>query len=237
MQVPNVTIDEARALVAEPKLWPRIRAFLWGFAQMLDPARVAAAFPPEAAGLLRTPYSPRFAKAILAQLGVAPLFYDFPAANGSRLLLLPREDYEAIARWLGFLLYAPRVRTVLNGAQVRALKRLLPGVYPEGLNYTAYFTKWALCLEAVRAALPEVPDPAADVEGFCASVRQAGMRMLASLLASVPEAVRARQCLRFPVADEPAFAPLPGNALSADRLDLLFLLLKLRFPEANDLCS
>ena len=38
-----ISLADARPLVASP-LWPRIRAFLWNFASLCDPARLTAAF-------------------------------------------------------------------------------------------------------------------------------------------------------------------------------------------------
>lgn len=231
-----LTLDAARELLSAGKVWPLLRDFLWNFAPLVDGARVATlATHPALAGLLKPPYAKGLAETILAHVGVTPVFYAFPPENGSRLLLLPRETYEQLARWLGVVLYAEGLRTVLNGAQVRMLRQQLGGAYPEALNYTAYFSKWGAVLEAVREALP--PVPAVLEVGFAGAVRAAGFRMLASLLREVPAAVWARQRVRFPVADEPLFEPLPAEVLSSERLDLLFLLLKLRFPEANDLCS
>lgn len=71
---------------------------------------------------------------------------------------------------------------------------------------------------------------------LAAAIRLAGLRMLASLLAGVPAELLRRQRLRFPEADEPGFEPLPREVLSPEHLELLFFLLKLRFPEASDLC-
>ena len=34
----SMTIDEARALVADSALWPKVRDFLWDFAQQIHPS-------------------------------------------------------------------------------------------------------------------------------------------------------------------------------------------------------
>lgn len=232
----SLSLDRARALVAETKRWPLMQRFLWGFASLVDPSRIhsytQALLPP---GVTISPTlltSGAAGHALLAHLGVKPTFYDFPAEDGSRLLLLERAQYEQIARWLGALAYAEPLRAVLTGPDVRALKQSLPGLYPDVLRYTAYFAKWAARFAALRVALPP-PPKAADL---AAALRLAGLRMLASLLANAPAELLRRQCLRFPEADEPGFEPLPREVLSPEHLELLFFLLKLRFPEASDLC-
>lgn len=229
----SLSLDRARALVAETKRWPLMQRFLWGFASLVDPSRALAytqaVLPP---GPSTLPTSGAAGRALLTHLGVEPTFYDFPADDGSRLLLLERAQYEQIARWLGALAYAEPLRAVLAGPDVRALKQSLPGLYPEVLRYTAYFAKWAEHFAALHAALPPPP----QMLDLAAAIRLAGLRMLASLLAGVPTELLRRQSLRFPEADEPGFEPLPREVLSPEHLELLFFLLKLRFPEASDLC-
>lgn len=232
----SLSLDRARALVAETKRWPLMQRFLWGFASLVDPSRALAytqsLLPPGLKVPSTLPTSGAAGRSLLTHLGVEPTFYDFPADDGSRLLLLERAQYEQIARWLGALAYAEPLRAVLAGPDVRALKQSLPGLYPEVLRYTAYFAKWAERFAALRAALPPPP----QVLDLAAAIRLAGLRMLSSLLAGVPTELLRRQRLRFPEADEPGFEPLPREVLSLEHLELLFFLLKLRFPEASDLC-
>ncbi|MGN0886738.1 MAG: SctK family type III secretion system sorting platform protein [Candidatus Spyradenecus sp.] len=231
-----LSLDRARALVADSTRWPLIQRFLWDFAALIDPTRQRAYFQsvlPPGVTIAPTALTGKKAeRALLAHLGVEPTFYDFPAENGSRLLLLERAQYEQIAAWLGAIAYAEPLRAVLAGPDVRALKQSLPGLYPDVLRYTAYFAKWSERLTALRAAVSP-PPKATDLP---AALRLMGLRMLASLLADVPEALLLRQRLRFPEADAPGFEPLPREVLSPEHLDLLFFLLKLRFPEASDLC-
>ena len=90
-------IDEARELVANRLLWPRVRDFLWDFApqvheswledirgrETMDAGREAV--PSQVSRLASSPRVKRF---ILDQLGVEPCFHDFPKDDGSRLVLL-----------------------------------------------------------------------------------------------------------------------------------------------------
>lgn len=231
-----LSLDRARALVADSTRWPLIQRFLWDFSALVDPTRQRAylqsILPPGVTIFPEALTGNDAGRALLAQLGVEPTFYDFPAENGSRLLLLERAQYEQIALWLGAIAYAEPLRAVLAGPDVRALKQSLPGLYPEVLRYTAYFAKWSERLTALRTAVP----PPATVSDLPTALRLMGLRMLSSLLADVPGELLLRQRLRFPEADAPGFEPLPHDLLSPEHLDLLFFLLKLRFPEASDLC-
>lgn len=234
MKERTLSIEEARNVVADGPRWAAMRDFLWGFASQLDRGRVQAwlpsDLPPES---LTPPYPAPLAKALLQHEGLEAIpFYDFPAENGSRLLLCSAATYAQIAQWLGVLIYADALRGIVAGDQVRALRQQLPGVYPEALTYTAYFSRWKFTFEKAKTLL-SIDAP----ETWGERVRVAGFRVLASLLRTVPEPLMKRQRARFPVADEPCFEPLPEALFSEKQLDLLFLLLKLRFPEANALCS
>jgi len=221
-----ISLADARPLVASP-LWPRIRAFLWNFASLCDPARLTAAFEAPssngeeqaegagdplvtrhsslvtAEGLLG---SPRTARAAEQALGLVPFFHSFPAADASRLLLLSREDYDRLAQFLGVVALAPALRRVTAGADVRALKAALPGVYPATLAFTAYFRRHEPLFERLVPA-GEAANPAV----VCA----AGHRLLAAALSDLPPELLLRQRLRFP-AGSPA-----DQALGADDSSLV----------------
>ncbi len=199
---PSLGLEEARSLVASP-LWPRIRAFLWDFASLCDPARLAAALAP-AGGSGDFPRSlaasPRASRAAEKALGLAPIFHSFPATDSSRLLLLSREDYDRFAQFLGVVALAPALRRVTAGAEVRTLKAALPGVYPEALSYVAYFGRCEPLFKQFALA-GEAATPAA--------VQSTGHSLLAAALSDLPPELLLRQRLRFP-AGSPADAALGG---------------------------
>ena len=203
-----ISLADARPLVASP-LWPRIRAFLWDFASLCDPARLAAAAGgsgdavPRSLDLLG---SPRVAAGALRALGVEPVFHPFPATDASRLLLLSREDYDRLAQFLGVVALAPALRRVTAGADVRALRAALPGVYPATLAFTAYFRRHEPLFERLVPA-GEAANPAV--------VFAAGHRLLAAALSDLPPELLLRQRLRFP-AGSPA-----DQALGADDSSLV----------------
>ncbi len=205
---PSLGLEEARALVASP-LWPRIRAFLWDFASLCDPARLAAALAP-AGGAVDFPRSladsPRVARAAERALGLDAVFHSFPSADSSRLLLLSREDYDILAQFLGVVALAPALRRVALGAEVRALKAALPGVYPEALAYAAYFGK---CEPLFKRFAP------ADGATAPAAVQSTGHSILAAALSDLSPEFLLRQRLRFP-AGSPA-----DQALGADDSSLV----------------
>ena len=184
------SLADARSLVASP-LWPRIRAFLWDFASLCDPARLAAAAggsgdaAPRSLDLLG---SPRVAAGALRALGLSPFFHSFPATDASRLLLLSREDYDRLAQFLGVVAFAPALRRVTAGADVRALRAALPD-YPATLAFTAYFRRHEPLFERLVPA-GEAANPAV--------VCSAGHRLLAAALSDLPPALLLRQRLRFP---------------------------------------
>ena len=264
----SLGLEEARALVASP-LWPRIRAFLWNFASLCDPARLTAAFEEpssdgeeqaeEAGDPLVTRHSslvtaegllgsPRTARAAEQALGLVPFFHSFPAAGASRLLLLSREDYDRLAQFLGVVALAPALRRVTAGADVRALKAALPGVYPEVLAFAAYFHRFEALFKRFEAADPPT-DPAADNSAFSiqhsalpAAVLAAGHRLLAAALSDLPPALLLRQRLRFP-AGSPADAALareagsvPEASASGAALAAAKLALKLSNPQEYTTC-
>ena len=219
-----ISLADARPLVASP-LWPRIRAFLWDFASLCDPARLAAAAGgsgdavPRSLDLLG---SPRVAAGALRALGLSPFFHSFPATDASRLLLLSREDYDRLAQFLGVVAFAPALRRVTAGADVRALRAALPGVYPATLAFTAYFRKHEPLFKQVAfkdsSQVPKfessnVPDPEPANPPTCqpANIMGGGHRLLAAALSDLPPALLLRQRLRFPEGS-PADAALAREA-------------------------
>ena len=222
-----ISLAEARALVAS-SLWPRIRAFLWDFASLCNPARLAAALSPGGSGVSpdHLAITPRLARASERALGLSPFFHTFPSDDGSRLLLLSREDYDSLAQFLGAISLAPALRRITSGAEVRALKADLPGVWPEALAYVAYFRRCEPIFERLVPA-GEAVSPAA--------VQSTGHSILAAALSSLPSPLLLRQRLRFPEgspadrafsegAESGAPRPSQEEAMQAARLALkLFL--------------
>ena len=257
-EVSGFGLTEARNLVASP-LWPRIRAFLWDFASLCDPTRLAAALSFGGSGGLPRSLSitPRLARAAEQALGLSPFFHPFPADDGSRLLLLSREDYDRLAQFLGAIALAPALRRITSGAEVRVLKAALPGIYPEALAYAAYFRRF----EALFASLSGGAGDRSGGSGGSAprplqeAVPAVGHALLAGALSSLPSELLLRQRLRFPegsAADaalaecslvpgsEPANLRTcePANGEVAAAKDAATLALKLSNPsEYHTLCS
>ena len=204
----SMTIDEARALVADSVLWPKVRDFLWDFAQQIHPSWLEVAAGRET--------SPRAKAWLLSSLGVSPCFHAFPKEDWSRLLLLDGATLESIAKWLGALACAESLRRVTDGAAVRGLKSALLGVYPEVFAYTAYFRGVA----------------AKEAKGT-EDVVAAGMAALSGFLSALkPELLRRFQ-LKLPKELCGLCDPGGEKTLSDDALSKL---LKLKFPEAYRLC-
>lgn len=234
-------IDEARELVANRLLWPRVRDFLWDFApqvheswledirgrETMDAGREAV--PSQVSRLASSPRVKRF---ILDQLGVEPCFHDFPKDDGSRLALLDGATLLAIVRWLGALACADELRKVTDGKTVRALKAALPGVYPDVFGYTAYFPlsrgdEWIARRDAETQSLAD-------------QVVLTGFNILLSARTDLPASLVSRLKLKLPksLCDS---ASLRETTSRRDRKDAvaraaIFKLLKLKFPEAYSLC-
>ena len=214
----NMTIDEARALVSDAALWPRVRDFLWDFAPQVHSSWL------EGVGhSLST--SPRVKRFILSSLGVEPCFHTFPKNDWSRLALLDGAMLESIAKWLGAIACADSLRRVTDGKTVRDLKAALPGVYPEVFGYTAYFER-------------DLRDARDGGEGACTAehVVSHGFSLIHSLLCDVPGPVISRVKFKLPESlrallpmDEAEDAPEGAGPV-------LTKLLKLKFPEAYSLC-
>lgn len=214
-----ITMEDARVLVGDTKLWPRVRDFLWDFAPQvheswLEPKQLS----------LRE--SPRVKRYILESLGVEPCFHAFPKEDGSRILLLDGETLESAAKWLGALACAESLRCVTSGEVVRGLRAKLRGIYPEVFNYTAYFKD----LDFQRR----------DAETLSAQrISEDGCKMLFSVLSELPEPLIRRMKLKFPksLCDLCVSAPLRLKERSSQiNLSAVLKLFKLKFPEAYKLC-
>ena len=216
----DITVEGARELVSSQLLWPRVRDFLWDFAPQVHSSWL------EGAGLTENISCSVLAKNfLLAQLGVEPCFHAFPKEDGSRLLLLDGATLESIANWLGALSCASKLRGITSGAEVRALKAALPGVYPDVFGYVAYFKG------------TEIEDLGFKIEeGSLGEIGRLGGHILLSLLDALPGHLVLRLKLKLPKAysdDRPTDANLQSSIFNQK---LLTRLLKLKFPEAYSLC-
>ena len=228
-----ITMEDARALVGEVKLWPRVRDFLWDFAPQvheswLEPNQLS----------LRD--SPRVKRYILDSLGVEPCFHTFPKEDGSRILLLDGATLESTAKWLGALACAESLRRVTSGEVVRGLKSALRGVSPEVFGYTAYFERDLSDLRDVKDGEAGVDFKRRDAKAQSAqsgklseSVVKTGYAVLLSALASLPSSLVSR--LKFKLSKNLCdSASLRLKQETCGRV--LAKLLKLKFPEAYKLC-
>ena len=217
----KTTMDEARELVADPVLWPKIRDLLWDFAPQVHGSWIAGIDGhdalPDLASLL--PSSHRLKVFVLSSLGVEPCFHAFPKDDWSRLLLLDGAALLSIAKWLGALACADALRRVTGGAAVRELKAGLHGVYPEVFGFTAYFKGLSSC------GVAEVQGPQEVVESGC--------RMLFSIVHGLAEPLRRRFELNLPKTLCEACQAAPSLEMDAGAVRKL---LKLKFPEAYRIC-
>ena len=214
-----ITMEDARALVGEVKLWPRVRDFLWDFVPQVHESWLEP-------NQLSLKDSPRVKRYILDSLGVEPCFHTFPKEDGSRILLLDGATLESAAKWLGALACAESLRRVTSGEVVRELKSKLRGIYPDVFGYTAYFK--------------ESDFQRRDAETLSAQrISEDGCKMLFSVLSELPEPLIRRMKLKFPksLCDLCAFAPLRLKERSSQTsLSAVLKLFKLKFPEAYKLC-
>jgi hypothetical protein len=214
----SITLDEARELVGDAALWPRMRDFLWDFAPQvheswMEPLKVEGS----------TIQSPRVKAYILESLGVEPFFHDFPKDDWSRLALLDGATLIEIAKWLGALACAEELRRVTNGATVRELKTALRGVYPEVFGFTAYFGE----LKAEKLKVESLTSE---------SVVMIGMNMLLSMLPENPSLLF-RLKLKLPKTLTEKLSTFNVQTLNIKLPSAkLRLLLKLRYSEAYSLC-
>lgn len=92
----------------------------------------------EARELVNGPVWPSVMADFIATGAFAVHAKDDPA----RLNYLDAETRRQLDLWLDALEHAEEWKTVVSGEKVRELKRAYPGVYPEVLRYTAYFTRF-----------------------------------------------------------------------------------------------
>lgn len=229
-----IDIEGARALVADRTLWPLVRDFLWDFAPQVHPSWLEGLEAPLSSDASRLMSSPRVKRAILSSLGVEPCFHVFPKDDWSRLLLLDGATLGAIAKWLGALACADKLRGVTDGKTVRAIKAALPGIYPEVFGYTAYFRANAGKpeVESRGAGESDVGSRAPNVESIIA----AGWRILSASLSHLPESLLLRLALKLPKGFQPLDGRQPVAGSPAFDNRMIAKLLKLKFPEAYSLC-
>ena len=218
----NISMDEARALVADQALWPRVRDFLWDFASQVHESWLGGLVAPNYQTLLA---SPRVKRHVLSSLRVTPCFHSFPKGDWSRLLLLDGATLEEIAKWLGAVVCAGDLRRVTDGATVRELKAALPGIYPDVFGYTMYFKGVDLAAKDAKSAKGRMSE----------DVVSTGLSIIVSLLASLPEALSSRLEFKLPkgLCD---LCVLCGENERPAVDAAVKRLLKLKFPEAYKLC-
>ena len=226
-----ITMEDARALVGEVKLWPRVRDFLWDFAPQVHESWLEP-------NQLSLKDSPRVKRYILDSLGVEPCFHTFPKEDGSRILLLDGATLESTAKWLGALACAESLRRVTSGEVVRGLKSKFRGIYPEVFGYTAYLKDLAFQRRAAHPPAEGCPQSGCPSRGETLSaqrISEDGCKMLFSVLAELPEPLIRRMKLKFPkgLCDLCLSAPL--REMKA-KLPAVLKLFKLKFPEAYKLC-
>ena len=235
-----ITLDEARELVGDAALWPRMRDFLWDFAPSIHVSWLEEKFgslevwkfggeEKHSSNPLTIQPSPRVKRFILESLGVEPFFHDFPKEDLSRLALLDGATLLEIAKWLGALACAGELRRVTNGATVRELKTALRGVYPEVFGFTAYFVKDVKELGGLVVGW--LGGEGADMKLNADFVVGVGYSLLHAAVAHLPDPLRQRLRLKLP---KNIATKLPNHETT--KLPNLQLLLKLRFPEAYSLC-
>ena len=239
----NISMDEARALVADQALWPRVRDFLWDFASQVHESWLGGLVVRWLGGSEDTQQlnhlttqlpnyqtllsSPRVKRHVLSSLRVTPCFHSFPKGDWSRLLLLDGATLEEIAKWLGAVVCAGDLRRVTDGASVRELKAALPGIYPDVFGYTMYFGK---DIEELGSSVVRWLG-GADVKLDADFVVGVGCSLLNAAVAHLPEPLRRRLQLKLPNYQ----TTKPPN-YQTTKLPNMQLLLKLRFPEAYKLC-
>ncbi len=210
-----IDMSSARALVGDAALWPIAKAFLWDFATQID--RTWLEGMPRVEELMS---SSRVKRHVLDELGVEPVLCLFPKGDWSRLALLDGWKLLSIAKWLGAIKCADSLRSVTNGAQVRALKAALPGVYPEVFSFTAYFRGLGCGATGVSAD----------------DIVATGLGLLFSCLSDVDGKILKRVVLKLPKPLSDRCVPGVDGKDRPAALQALRQLLKLKFPEAYKLC-
>ena len=234
------SIEEARALVSDPALWPPVRDFLWNFAPQIHESwieEISIAPSPQssqregdgldASWTLRTARgmtSPRVDRFILESLGIEPFFHAFPKDDWSRLALIDGATLLEIAKWLGALACAEELRRVTDGKTVKSLKAALPGVYPEVFGYTAYFPRGVF------------QRGGAEAQSLADEVVMTGCGILLSAVAGLPSSLVSRLKLKLPSSLVSRLRDCGHGTRDERRAGFLKKLLKLKFPEAHSLC-
>ena len=232
----TIDLDKARELVCNAALWPRVRDFLWDFAPQIHESWLEGVFKGIDGNRLQSTAidSPRVKRYILDSLGVKPFFHSFPKDDGSRLALLDGATLLEIARWLGALVCADQLRRVTSGAEVRALKAALPGVYPEVFGYTAYFGS----LEVWKFGGLEVETVDGE-KNIAETVISTGSAILFSAVSSLPVPLVSRLNLKLPNRATSKPLNLETSKPLSKPLNLqtsILKLLKLKFPKDYALC-
>ena len=212
----DLTIEEARNLVADPVLWPKVRELLWNFVPQIHPSWIE---PLKVEGRPFDASSRHVKTWVLERLAVEPCFHDFPKDDWSRLLLLDGLTLLDICKWLGAIACSDALRQVTSGAAVRSLKAGLSGAYPDAFGYSMYFK--GLKIDDLK------------VDG-AESVIVVGWGLMQALVKNMPEALKRRLAFKMPQ----SFSTLqaPDFKPSTIKHFNMPLLLKLRFPEAYKLC-
>ena len=227
----NITMDEARALVADRALWPLVRDFLWDFAPQVHESwleGLGREGESASAHVSRLMSSPRVKRFVLSELGVTPCLHAFPKDDWSRLVLLDGATLESIAKWLGALACADSLRRVTSGATVRELKATLHGIYPEVFGYTMYFKG----IDFQRRDAEKQRDYFGNGE----VVAQEGTAILLHVLSGLPNQLISRLKLKLPKALCASPSLREAKNSSANVQAALAKLLKLKFPEAYKIC-
>ena len=241
----DVTVEEARALVADQALWPRVRDFLWDFAPQVHPSWMEDLLSRRDAEVRSggDMESPRVKRFVLDSLGVEPCFHTFPKDDGSRLLLLDGSTLVSVANWLGALACAESLRRVTSGSVVRELRAALPGVYPEVFAYTMYFKENDFQRRDAYPPAEGCPQSGCPSRGETQrledEVVSTGYNMLFSAIAGLPASLVSRLKLKLPksLCDLCVSAPLRLKERSSQiNLSAVLKLFKLKFPEAYSLC-
>ena len=237
-----ITMEDARVLVGDTKLWPRVRDFLWDFAPQVHESWLEDVLATKNAENAKNGKNalcdlcalcgkernaPRVKRYILDSLGVEPCFHAFPKDDGSRMLLLDGATLESAAKWLGALACAESLRRVTSGEVVRGLKAKLRGIYPEVFGYTAYFKE------------NDFQRRDAETQRLEDEVVSTGYNMLFSAIAGLQASLVSRLKLKLPksLCDLCVSAPLRLKERSSQTsLSAILKLFKLKFPEAYKLC-
>ncbi len=223
----DVIIDKerARALVGDRVMWPLVRDFLWRFPSQVHVSWLEdlerEAMDVRRGELLASPHVRRF---VMSRLGLEACFHDFPKDDASRLLLLDGQTLLSAAKWLGALAAAQLLRLVTSAKDVRELKSEFAGIYPEVFGFTPYFHD--LGKEDVLAGRDAASGSLAD------AVVALGHRILAAQVEKLPKELYSRFKYKFPKAVAESVPPCEVDV----GISSVYLLFKLRFPEAYRLC-